>query len=100
MDFKDTHLCDICQYEWGKCKTKYYRTGTGDGNIIEYEKFQKKIQRKNKRIALEVYSSSLNADGIRVYLDDYENREQAEEAIMQGVLEHIDYGIKEVQVDG
>lgn len=40
---------------------------------------------------------SLAADGVAVYLDDYDTREEAEKALYEAVMENADYAIEEVE---
>ena len=47
-----------------------------------------------KRIALEVRDSSLlNANGIRVFIDDYSSKEEALNALHQYVLGNVTYSV-------
>ena len=39
----------------------------------------------------------LNAEGSEVYLDEFNTREEAEECLYELVLQHLDYGIEEVE---
>lgn len=50
-----------------------------------------------KRKMIMANKCSLNGDGIAVYLDEYETREEAEKALHEAVLEHIDYAIIEIE---
>ncbi|AKA68519.1 hypothetical protein [Clostridium scatologenes] len=49
----------------------------------------------SKRKILKAVNCSLNADGVFVYLDEYETREEAEEALKDAILEYFDYGVEE-----
>lgn len=53
-----------------------------------------------KRIALEVRDSSLlNANGIRVFIDNYSSKEEALNALHQYVLENVTYSVVEVIIE-
>lgn len=47
------------------------------------------------RKVLMAKNCSLAADGIAVYLDEYDTREEAEKALHQAVMENADYAIEE-----
>ena len=52
-----------------------------------------------KRKALMAIGCSFTGEGCRVFLDDYDTKEKAYEALNDAVMEHIDYGIREIEVD-
>ncbi|QTL96539.1 hypothetical protein GM661_00430 [Iocasia frigidifontis] len=52
-----------------------------------------------KRKALIVTDCSFNGEGCQVFLDDYETKEQAYEALHQAVMEYATYGAKEIEID-
>lgn len=41
----------------------------------------------------------LSAEGLEVSLDDYATREEAEKELYDLVLQYVDYGIEEVEVE-
>lgn len=52
-----------------------------------------------KRVALEAKCCSLHADGTRVFLDDYDSKEEALDALHQYVLENVVYEVIETIVE-
>lgn len=56
--------------------------------------------RNKKRKALLVTSCSFHAEGCRVFLDEFDTKKQAYDALHQAAMEHADYGIEEVELDG
>lgn len=66
------------------------------GECLRCEGEEKTMNRRR----LMAVKCSLEAEGVCVYLDEYETREEAEEALHNAVIEHADYAIIEEVVAG
>lgn len=50
--------------------------------------------KKNSRKKLTVVNTNLEADGVFVYLDEYDTKEEALQALGEAVLQYADWGIE------
>jgi len=55
------------------------------------------VAKVKKRKAIIAINCSVPADGVRIFLDDFDTRKEAEESLMETVLQHLDYEIKEIE---
>lgn len=52
-----------------------------------------------KKTILRVKDCDCNADGVEIYVEDYDSKEEAREALYQAILEYLNYGIEEIEIE-